>query len=116
MKFFGRNEMQTKFTVRQIHVFPKRGNLTNVVGKVDWSVTFTKNSATSTGAGETLLDVDNINNFIEIDDVTEQMAIDWMLQKEGGDAFIQRLQKMHEPMLEFQEKMSGLVPWEFADK
>lgn len=108
--------MQTKFTVRQLHVFPKRGGNTNVVGKVDWAVTFTRNSAASTGAGETLLDVDNLQYFISIDEVTEQLAIKWMLEKEGGDAFIERLQKMHEPTLQYQERMAGLVPWEFADK
>jgi hypothetical protein len=108
--------MQTKFTVRQLHVFPKRGENTNVVGKVDWAVTFTRNGAASTGAGETLLDVDNLQHFISIDEVTEQLAIKWMLEKEGGDAFIERLQKMHESTLQYQEKMAGLVPWEFADK
>ena len=108
--------MQTKFTVRQIHVFPKKGDLVNIVGKVDWTVTFTRNGATSSGAGDTLLDTDNVKYFIPIEEVTEQLAIQWVLEKEGGDNFIENLKRMHEQNLQYQEKMIGLVPWEFADK
>jgi len=108
--------MDTKFSVRKMYVFPKKGDNVNVVGKVDWAVTFSRNGVTSTGVGETLLGTDNIEYFVPIDEITENVVIQWVIAKEGGQQFIQRLQQIHEPNLQYQEKMAGMVEWEFADK
>jgi hypothetical protein len=102
-----------QFNVEQVHVFPSKSNLTNVVGLVHWSVVFTDTvtTATSTGAGETLLGNPDPANFIPVESMTEEMLIAAVLAVEGGDRFLEQLRTIHAGQLAYNAKKVGMVPW-----
>ncbi len=70
---------------------------------ISWLIQFEKQGFISVGAGETVLDISTtIENFIPIEDVTEEKLISWVVSKEGGDAFITMLTQIHESNIELQ--------------
>ena len=107
--------MNIEFTIKKTYVFPQRGELTNVIGKVDWDVRVSEGLAESFGAGETLLDVDAITNFVPAQQVTDAQLIEWVKAAEGGEAFLQTLRQVHGPHLAWKQRQIGLVPWVAGD-
>jgi predicted transcriptional regulator len=104
--------MNIQFTIKKIYVFPQSGQFTNVIGKLDWEVRVSEGLAESFGVGETLLNTDNITNFVPVEQVTEAQMIEWLKQAEGGEQFLQTLQAIHAPQVAWKARQFGLVPWE----
>jgi hypothetical protein len=102
-----------QFNVEELHVFPSKNGLTNVVGLVLWSVVFTDTAtgAISTGMGETLLGDPNPAAFVPVENVTEATAIDWVIAAQGGQTFVDQLQAIHAGQLAYNVQKIGLVPW-----
>lgn len=98
----------TSFKVKQAFVNPLLNGMPNVIGKVIWSADITRNGVTSLAMGETLLDEPASDSFIEFDTLTEQQITDWVLAKEGGQAFIDMLVGIHAPNLDRLDRERGL--------
>ena len=56
---------------------------TNVFKKIYWTITFTDGINESKAAGETWLDCNNIENFIEATSVTDAMMETWVIEDLG---------------------------------
>ena len=104
--------MNIEFTIKKVYVFPQRGEHTNVIGKLDWEVRLSEGLAESMGMGETLLDVDNIANFVPAEQVTNEQMIEWVKAAEGGEAFLMTLRQIHAPHIALKSRQLGLVPWQ----
>lgn len=70
---------------------------------VSWLIEFEKQGFISVGAGETVLDTSStVENFIPIENVTQEQIKSWVINKEGGDSFMEVLTKIHETNLDLQ--------------
>jgi hypothetical protein len=102
-----------EFFINRIYTMPQVGDLQNVIAKVEWRVLLTRNGAKSVGGGETMLDLTALNgaNFVPITELTADTVIGWVIEKEGGEAFIQHLKDIHESDLAKKEQELQLTPW-----
>ena len=90
--------MNISFAIHKLFVHPSLDGLSNVIGKVIWFAQLEEDGAKSNAAGETLLD-DVASAFTPYEQVTEQQIIEWVVSKQGGQAFIDMLSEIHAPML-----------------
>lgn len=67
----------------------------NVISKVDWLIHFTDGVSTSTAAGTTYIDTSNLENFIPIENITDENLFEMVLDKMGGENFINQLLQYH---------------------
>lgn len=89
-------------------------NLTNVVDKVVWKATLSRNGATSIAMGEVFLDMpETVDGFIRIAEVSEQQVLDWVFIKLGGPVFIEGLKQGHAPILAKLEYEAQLKRWTY---
>lgn len=102
--------MNTKFSVLQ--VFAHDANTDRpVIGKIIWQVVFSEDGVESVGAGETLLPAPVEGGpFTPIEQVTEEQIIQWVLDQEGGQGFVDHLAAIHTPALELKKQELGLTP------
>ena len=103
--------MDLVFNITEIYVFPAIGEYTNVVGKVIWKYYAEQDEVRAFGAGETLLNVDNIENFVDIESLTEDDIIDWVIATEGGEAFKAALRTNLQPIIDQLIREKGLVAY-----
>lgn len=108
--------MNIKFSIMQ--VFAKGVDTVQpIIAKVIWQVVFSEDGVESLGAGETLLSapVDG-QPFTPIDQVTEDQIIQWVIDQEGGQNFVDQLTAIHTPALELKKRQVGLtaVPMSFG--
>jgi hypothetical protein len=103
-----------EFFLRRIYVKPQVDELTNVVAKIDWCMLLTRNGAKSIAAGETTLNLTTLNagNFTSITTLTADAVINWVIQAEGGEAFIDRIKEIYEPEIARKERELDLVAWD----
>jgi hypothetical protein len=100
--------MNIKFTITKAMTRPHVNGLADVIGKVFWEVTFEQDGLKSKGVGETVLDAPTSESFVEFAQLTEQQIIDWVIAKEGGEAFVNMLTGIHNPILERLAQERGL--------
>lgn len=95
--------MTPTFRITGARAIPQVGDLTNVIAKVSWTVAFERVGFTSFGAGETVFDTGNIEQFTPIDNLSEAQVISWVISKEGGDQFLEMLSQIHGTNITAQE-------------
>jgi len=95
--------MNQTFKITSVRVFPQLGENENVIAKVEWTVIFERNGFTSVGAGTTLFDVEGIQGFTPFDQVTKEQLVSWVIEREGGQVFIDALSVFHSSMIAIQE-------------
>lgn len=87
--------MNYTINITSVRVFPQRGEYENVIAKVGWSIEFERDGFTSVGLGETAFDVDGIQSFTPFDQVTKEQLVSWVVEREGGQAFLNALAQVH---------------------
>jgi len=87
--------MNYTFKITSVRAFPQRGEYENVIAKVGWSVEFERDGFKSLGLGETSFDVDGIQSFTPFDQVTKEQIVAWVIEREGGPAFMAMLAQVH---------------------
>lgn len=83
------------FEKKQVWVDNSRPEYPNVISKVLWALKFTNGIESSSAMIETYFDTSTLINFITIDNVTDDILEQWVIEKEGGDAFINGLKSIH---------------------
>jgi hypothetical protein len=99
-----------RFSIQQVHVFPEKNGFKNVVGMIQWAVAVEEDGAISSGCGETVLDI-NFSSFKPIEDCSEEQMIEWVVQREGGQPFVDQLIKIHGSQLAYNKTKLGMIPY-----
>lgn len=86
----------------------------NVISRVYWMITFSDGTSDSIASGVTDLNTSNIENFVEIGDITDNMLGSWVIAAQGGDAFINMLLGIHGPIIAKKTEESKLEVY-FSD-
>ena len=96
-----------------LYVYPEKGGLTNVVGKVQLKTTFSRNGASIDGRLEAILDTDSIapETFINVDDLDANTVAAWAIKAHGGEDFLENLKNAHDSVLQEKEREIGLVKY-----
>lgn len=102
--------MNHTFKITGVHAIPAHLGRENVVAKVNWEIVFSQDGQESLAAGETFIDTNVGEEFTPLEQVTAQQIQDWVLAKEGGDAFITMLEGIHGPMLANKAVAAKVVP------
>lgn len=93
-------------------------NFDNVVGSVEWLVTFTDGVNESSAAGKTYLNVDNLVSITPLEQLTPEQVYSW-IEKEEGPTFFDTLKENHAAnlkVMELDSKMSvAKVPFALYD-
>jgi hypothetical protein len=92
----------------QVFVIPEHNGNQNVIRRVLWQLSFTADGVESSAGVETFLDVDNIQNFIPVNEVGDARLLEWALAAQGGDAFLAQIQPFHEEQLNYAKQCAGL--------
>jgi hypothetical protein len=86
--------------------------LQNVVEKIVWKAVLTKNTVSTSAMGDVILDPpQSVQNFISINELSEQQVIDWVIVRLGGDVFVENLKLGHAPHLDKLEYEASLKRW-----
>lgn len=101
------SEITYTFKKLLVQTDPSIEEYNNVIKKIVWTLTFTDGVSESVGGGETILDTSDLSNFIEASEVTDKMIEDWVINKEGGSAFIETLLNIHRPIIERKTQEAG---------
>ena len=91
------------FKITNVEALPQHLGYENVVVKVQWVAEYSRNGFKSIGAGVTRFSPDTLENFIPLAQVTERQMADWVVNAEGGEAFVKMLAKAHERYIREQE-------------
>lgn len=71
----------------------------NAVARVLWVCVIKRNGAKVLAAGRTDLDAPDVNNFISIDVLDAPKVMQWVIDKQGGDAWVESFIAAHEDKL-----------------
>jgi hypothetical protein len=106
--------MNTNFSI--IKVFAKNTSTNQtIISKVVWQVIFSEGNAESIGAGETFLPTPiDESTILPIDQITSDQIIQWVIEQEGGQSFVDHLTAIHEPMLRLKQQELGLFPLQMS--
>lgn len=105
------NEITYTFKKLKILTNPAIVGYDNVIAKVVWQIEFTDGTSNSAGMGETEFQFSNPETFIPIEQVTDEVLEQWVIEKEGGVQFINMLKNIHAPMIEKKNKEANLVEY-----
>jgi len=102
--------MNISYKLYEVGVLPTLKNLQNVVARVRWGIEYEEDGITSCAAGESLLDTDNIENFVPINELSREQVLDWAFQVHGGQKFLNQLLTYHTEQINYQKAQIGVVP------
>lgn len=105
------NDITYTFKKMAVLTDPSVEGYDNVIKKIVWRMTFTDGVSESIGMGETILDTSDLSNFINADEVTDEILEDWVINKEGGTSFIDTMINIHRPHIERKTQEDGLVTY-----
>lgn len=81
--------------LEEVGVYPLLLEKENVIQRVTWRTVFydseLKDNERITYHAETLLDTNNISNFIQIEDLTKDQILEWALSAQGGQTYIDNI-------------------------
>lgn len=95
--------------IKQVFVYPELNGIQNVIRSVVFSITFTRNGASSSGMVEAVLDVEDADQPVSLSDLSDDQVIELAYQKVGGDFLLQQLQRFHEEQIDRKLKLQGTV-------
>lgn len=81
----------------------------NVISKVYWTFIFTDGLTESVASGVTDLNTSLLDNFVEIQNVTDDILKGWIISAHGGENFISMLKTIHAPIIAKKTAESKLV-------
>lgn len=87
--------ISNKFTITKIYTYPSLNGTENVVGKIDWIVTFNKDGIESSGIGSTIIPATSEVLATPLSSLTHEQAIEWIKFAEGGEGFLLGLEQFH---------------------
>lgn len=99
----------------KLEVLPEHNGFENVVRNVHWKMIITDpyhTDISSIGTVETMLDIDEIDSFIDITTLTKTQILDWALEKQGGDTFIDTVMPIHQDNIFRQKQLIGVVEYD----
>jgi hypothetical protein len=102
------------FFTDKIYTAATVNGLRDVVSKVVWVMVLERNGATTKAVVSTILDTASITqeSFKPVTQLTADEVLGWAIQAEGGDAFLEHIKQIHEPMLARAEFEKTLVVWD----
>jgi hypothetical protein len=103
--------MNINYIIHSVKAQPSVDGYANVITKVIWSISFSQSNIESIASVETVLDFDsqNTSSFIPVEQIDKETIINWVLEKEGGQGFLDILTPIHEAELQRKELESSLV-------
>lgn len=98
--------------IYQLGVQPQIDPHTNVVAFVQWGLSFSRNGHESVAMVATYLPLNDLSNFIPVQQLTKDQIIDWCVAVEGGEQFINNLTHIHERQLDVMERRAGVAKFD----
>ena len=95
--------------LKNVFVLPEHNGYQNVISRVHWALRFENEGVTSDAFIETLLDVNNTQNFIPANQVGNELALQWAYDTQGGDAFAAQLEPFHVEQINYKKACAGQV-------
>ena len=93
------SDVKVLFEVDNLYVHPIKDGYTDVIAKVDWTMTFEYGGHFTAHPGETLFYNFDKTNFKNINDVTDDEIEGWVMEKIGGDITMNTLKQNAKEML-----------------
>jgi hypothetical protein len=81
----------------------------NVVHRVRWGLVFRRDTFEAASAFETFLPVEDLSNFISIENLSKEQVLNWAYQHENGDVFIERFLPYQEQQLTHAALQAGIT-------
>lgn len=100
--------MNITYKVTRIGVNSDVGGKKNVIANIAWQLVAERNGFTSISVVDTLIPIGDLSNFVPVEQVSKQQALDWAIAAEGGNSFIQMLTEHHERVLSAEEKRAAV--------
>lgn len=102
--------IEYKFYLDKIYV-KQYDNCPNSVARVHWICVIKRNNAKIFAGGTTDLSPPNKESFIDISTLEAQKVIDWVIQENGGQQWIDTFISNHEEQLKRAEMEAELEAW-----
>lgn len=96
------------YKLHQIKVEPEIDGLNDVVLFIRWSIEFELDGFTNSAVIETLLDFAPNENFVSLEKLTKEQIINWAIEAQGGQSFIDHLEFHHGEQLKHEKARSKL--------
>lgn len=80
--------------LEEISVYPQLLEKENVIQRVIWRTVFYDSELEDeqvTYYAETLLDTNDLSNFVQIEDLTKDQILEWALSARGGQTYIDNI-------------------------
>jgi len=108
--------IETTYEILDLFVFPQKDTFTNVIGKVQLKITFSRSGVETVAVVEAILDVTSLSSdtFIPVDQVSTDTLANWAIAANGGEEFLTQLKAAHEIELIRREGEIGLVRYEMS--
>jgi len=105
------------FTLREVDVYPSLLGYENVVKRVVWNITYTDSEDPEIQLPwyiETVLDTNDLQNFISIQNLTKGQILDWAFNTEGGQAYLDKLRPSVERMIRSMKAKKETVNYDIS--
>lgn len=103
--------------LEEVGVYPLFLEKENVIQRVIWRVVFSDTELEDehiTYYAETLLDINNISNFIQIEDLTKDQILEWALNAQGGQSYIDNISLSAEKRLNILKLKKQTVKYDIS--
>lgn len=104
------NNITTKFYIEQLYVKQYEG-LPNSVARVRWICVLKRGAGKLLAMGETDLAAPNPEAFINIGALEAQQVLDWVVQAEGGQPWLDNFVSLHEEQMQKAEADAAFEAW-----
>jgi hypothetical protein len=94
-----------------VFVLPEYNGYQNVISRVHWALRFENNGISSDAFIETFLNIDNIQGFISANQIGNERLLEWVYNKQGGDAFVASLEPFHIEQINYKISCIGQEPY-----
>lgn len=103
--------INTSYIIHEVKCYPSLSGYDNVIGLVRWAIVFSRNGVESFAGIETNLDfsIQDGSKFVPANEISKDLLVSWLIEKEGGQAFIDMLTEIHAKQLDNLEKNANLV-------
>lgn len=82
------------FTLQEVGVYPSLADYDNVIKRVVWYIIFSDTELEDEQISvylETTLDTDDLENFVEIQNLTKEQILQWAFEVQGGQVYIDKM-------------------------